>query len=278
MGAHTGHTTIALRFDGELWVCESTTASAYWPTPHVQRTPYDTWIKQAKHASYNVVHLPLTDAARAKFNSTAAQEWFLNVADGQPYGFNNLLFGWVDTVEDNYPGNLTSAAHEILVSIVEHVSDYLADGIWSQPLNKRLGTSGLNYSEVLYTAAQRNLTFGEVFQLPEQDAWRYSGNLSMVCDVMVCEMYMAAGLFGNMTDKFQCTEFTNWDVYSLNIFNNTRTRPTACQVADPDLPYCQILGKYRVTLPGYATRPTLPHMAENCPRGLPPQYNKPNGC
>jgi hypothetical protein len=38
---HPGHTTVALRFDGELYICESTTASAYWPTPHVQRTPYE---------------------------------------------------------------------------------------------------------------------------------------------------------------------------------------------------------------------------------------------
>lgn len=88
----------------------------------------------------------------------------------------------------------------------------------------------------------------------------------MVCDVLVCEVYKAAGVFGNLTDTFQCTEFTNWyavppvivsfgrsrvchskffcsirrDVYSLNIFNATRVRPEACQVADPELPYCQV--------------------------------------
>lgn len=31
-----------------------------------------------------------------------------------------------------------------------------------------MGTSGLNYSEVLYAAAQKNLSFAEVFMLPEQ--------------------------------------------------------------------------------------------------------------
>jgi len=35
-----GHTTIALRFDGELYICESTTDSAYWPTNGIQKTPY----------------------------------------------------------------------------------------------------------------------------------------------------------------------------------------------------------------------------------------------
>ena len=35
-----GHTTIALRFNGELYICESTTDSAYWPTNGIQKTPY----------------------------------------------------------------------------------------------------------------------------------------------------------------------------------------------------------------------------------------------
>jgi hypothetical protein len=35
-----GHTTIALRFDGELYICESTDKDSYWPNPGIQRTPY----------------------------------------------------------------------------------------------------------------------------------------------------------------------------------------------------------------------------------------------
>ena len=91
MGAQTGHTTIALRFDGELYICESTTASNYWPTGHIQRTPYNQWLAQAAHATYNVVHLPLSPESQAKFNATAATEWFLNTAIGLPYGFHNMV-------------------------------------------------------------------------------------------------------------------------------------------------------------------------------------------
>ena len=80
----------------------------------------------------------------------------------------------------------------------------------------------------------------------------------MVCDVLVCETWKAGGLFGNLTDSIQCTEFTNWDAYSLNIFDTNYELPEACVAADPNLPYCQILGPYRMFLQYYNTRPMLP--------------------
>jgi hypothetical protein len=43
-----------------------------------------------------VAHLSLTEEARAKFNETAAQEFFFST-EGLPYGFHNFLFGWIDT-------------------------------------------------------------------------------------------------------------------------------------------------------------------------------------
>jgi hypothetical protein len=43
----------------ELYICESTANSNYWPTNGIQKTPFDLWMKQAQDASYNVVHLPL---------------------------------------------------------------------------------------------------------------------------------------------------------------------------------------------------------------------------
>jgi hypothetical protein len=90
MGAHTGHTTIALRFDGELFICESTTSSGYWPVNGIQRTPYRLWIEQAINASFNVVHLPLSPESRAKFNATAAAHFFFTV-QGLNYGYHNLV-------------------------------------------------------------------------------------------------------------------------------------------------------------------------------------------
>jgi len=47
------------------------------------------------------------------FNVTAATTWFTNHAEGLPYGFANILTGWIDTAEDNYPGNLDAKVHEV---------------------------------------------------------------------------------------------------------------------------------------------------------------------
>jgi len=100
---------------------------------------------------------------------------------------------------------------------------------------------------------------------------------AMVCDVFVLEMYKASGIFGNLTNQIQGSEFTNWDVYSLNIFDSHYQRPPQCVTADPSLPYCQLMGDYRLTLPGYNTVKPYPHMREHCP-SLPPLYKKPPGC
>ncbi|EGD78627.1 hypothetical protein PTSG_01605 [Salpingoeca rosetta] len=208
MGAHTGHTTVALRFDGELYICESTTVSSYWPTDGIQKTPY----------------------------------------------------------------------RQVLIGLVEKVDADIAAMMWTMALNKRLGTANLTVAEVYDTAASRNISFTTLFAMPEQDSWQYVDGYSMVCDVLVCETWKAAGLMGALTDKIQCTEFTNWDAYTLNIFDSTTPRPAACKAADPDLPFCQILGKYRMDLPFYNSRPMVPHMAERCPRGPPPHFPKPSGC
>ncbi len=57
----------------------------YWPTNGIQKTPWNLWIQQAINASYNVVHAPLTKAAAAQFNVTAALAWFETV-EGFDYG------------------------------------------------------------------------------------------------------------------------------------------------------------------------------------------------
>jgi hypothetical protein len=100
----------------------------------------------------------------------------------------------------------------------------------------------------------------DLVTIPEQDDWIYQNNNgvngpAMVCDVLVLRMYKAAGIFGSITDTIQGTEFTNWDVYSLNIFDGNYKRPSQCVAADPDIPYCQLMGEIRMTLPAYNTYP-----------------------
>jgi len=91
----------------------------------------------------------------------------------------------------------------------------------------------------------------------------------------VAALYKAAGIFGDM--EINAAEFTPRDVYNLKIFDLDFVRPQVCQDADPDQPFCQLLGKYRVTYPGYSTVAPYAHMDETC-ASLAPDYVRKDGC
>ena len=110
---------------------------------------------------------------------------------------------------------------------------------------------------------------------PELDGWYYSDGYSYVCSCFVIGVYKAAGLFGDM--EINAVEFTPKDLYQINFFNTTAALPSQCTAADPELPYCQILGKYKFSLPGYSTVSPYSHMNEHC-ASLSPDYIRPDGC
>jgi len=100
-GSHLSHSTMALRFDGELYIVESQGAG-FWPNFGIQRTKWADWIKQAEDSSFHVAWLPLNAEKRAQFDEKAANDFFFQT-EGLPYGFHNFLYGWVDTANDNWP-------------------------------------------------------------------------------------------------------------------------------------------------------------------------------
>lgn len=70
------------------------------------------------------------------------------------------------------------------------------------------------------------------------------------------------------------------DAYTLKFYENNSSRlPKWCNTGDNvnKLPYCQILGKYRMELPDYNTIPPYQHMNERCP-SLPTEYFRPKNC
>jgi len=286
MGAHTGHTTIAMWMDGVLNVCESTVKSAYWPTDGIQCHEWDEWMNLAQAASYNVVHLPLSDEMAAKFDVQNAIKFYKSV-QGLPYGFHNLFTGWIDTPEDNYPPPLTGELVMLLAPFAEWLLSEIGLGITfdfaAQGMNKRLGTTGLKWDEIYMQSYKQGITFNDLVTMPELDEWIYQDSNgvsgpSMVCDVFVTRMWKAGGIFDpSIVNSIQATEFTNWDAYTLNIFNGSYVRPKQCVEADPDSQFCQLLGQYRMALPQYNTFQPFANMREKCP-SLPPKYIKPLDC
>ena len=93
-------------------------------------------------------------------------------------------------------------------------------------------------SEVLH---ERNMSFPELMAMVEKEGWVYNDGVSYVCSSFVVAIYERAGLFKGL--HVEATEFTPKDVYTLRFFDSNYTKPKACQDADPELPYCQLMGK-----------------------------------
>jgi len=277
-GSKIGHNTMALRFDGELYVVESQDAW-YWPTHGLQRTKWEDWIQWAKNADFHVTWHRLSDESRAKFDEKAANDFFYDTV-GLPYGYHNFLYGWIDTAEDDWPPLLGKHFVPIMFKLVEDIDSKLAYNFYSEALNFRLGTTGKNISELAMLAAEQNMSLEDVMAMTEMDGWEYTGleptdGRNWVCSAYVAAMYKAAGLFGDM--EIQATEFATMDVYVMNLFDETTPLPEQCVAADPTLSYCQLTGKYRIELPQYNTITPYDHMFENCAINY-PSYTRDAGC
>lgn len=279
-GSHVGHSTVAFwsDIDGEmdLYVLESQ-AGWYWPRDGIQMNKFDQWIQWADDASFNIVVLPLKPEVRAAFNSTSAFEWFKTV-EGLPYGYHNFAYGWIDTANDNFPALLSGELLVVLMPIVEQLIPSQFMSLFGEGLNIRLGTKGLTMPELAQVAYSQGMTMQDVMAMVEVEGWEYSDGLSYVCSSFVLSFYKNAGILGDLT--VYGPEFTPRDVYSLSIFDTQSTLPQACLIADPTntLPYCQILGNYRINLGSdYGSIDPYEHMDERCP-SIAPEFYRPAGC
>lgn len=92
-----------------------------------------------------------------------------------PYGYHNFLFGWIDTPEENWPPLIPAKMVPIVFSILEKLAPKVTDIFIGQALNKRLGTTGLKFTELTTAAAEQKMTLEEVMAIPEIDGWIYEG-------------------------------------------------------------------------------------------------------
>jgi len=212
-GSHSGHSVVALRENGHLYIVESQDAW-YWPTGRIQKTLFKDWLVYAEAADFHVVHMPLSKESRAKFDEKAASQWYRTV-EGLPYGYHNFLYGWVDTPDNNWPVVLGHGLIPVVFSMLEKIDKNTTDIFYSDAINKHLGTVGLNITELAEESSKRGLTLSESMAIVEQVGWKYTGEyhdgLSMVCSSFVTNFWKAGGLFGNLTIYGQ--EWGPKDVY-----------------------------------------------------------------
>ncbi|CAM8890865.1 unnamed protein product [Rhodiola kirilowii] len=280
-GSYAGHSAVCLKdHEGNLWVGESGHENDEGEDV-IAVMPWDEWWEfelTKDDSNPHIALLPLHPDIRAKFNETAAWEYARSM-EGKPYGYHNLIFSWIDTIDGNYPPPLDAHLIASVMTMWNQVQPAYAANMWNEALNKRLGTENLTLPEILVETEKRGSSFGELLTVPEQDDWLYTDGKSTSCVAFVLEMYKEAGLFNPISESVQVTEFTIKDAYSLNFFETDSKRlPKWCNIQDDvQLPYCQIKGKYRMQLPGYNTIDPYPHMNEKCP-SLPPKYSRPKTC
>ncbi|TXG56378.1 hypothetical protein EZV62_017691 [Acer yangbiense] len=282
-GAFAGHTAVCLKDEeGNLWVGESGHENEKLEEVGeevIVVIPWDEWweLSLKDNSNPQIALLPLHPDVRAKFNTTAAWEYARSMS-GKPYGYHNMIFSWIDTVADNYPPPLDTHLVISLMSMWTRLQPSYAANMWNEALNKRLGTEDLDLYGILDETEKRGISFDQLLTIPEQDEWVYSDGKSTTCVAFILAMYKEAGVFSPFSNSIQVTEFTIRDAYMLKIFENNQTRlPSWCNNEDGKLPFCQILGEYRMELPEYNTLEPYANMNENCP-SLPPTYARPTRC
>ena len=274
-GSLVGHSGIAMWIGDQLYVLESQ-SDMVWPREGVQANLFRTFKEWLRESDGHAIVLPLREDVRERFNASAALDFFLSI-NGMPYGMHNYLFGWLDTPISPWPALLPPEILPVLMGVLEGLSPEYANILVGEALNHRLGTRGLSLSEVAAEAARQGKTLAELYSVPEKDGWEYSDGYNYVCSSFVVGMYKAGGLFGDL--EVQATEFGPRDLYMLDFFDKNASLPEGCLAADPDLPYCQIYGKYRIRIPfeEYSSVTPYANMNERCP-ATPPNGGRLEGC
>jgi hypothetical protein len=272
-GSHTGHSAVAAWIDNELYVLESQDGW-YWPKHGIQRNKWEDWIQNALNADFSVAVLPLSEESRSKLNVTRAIEWFHSL-EGLEYGYRNFLFSWIDTKDKNFPEILDYQLFLPLFGLVNKLIPSAINMIVGEALNMRLNTTNLTLPQAVAESARRNISFEELLAIVEKEGWEYSTGKNYVCSCFVVGFWKAAGLFGDL--EIEATEFSPKDVYQLKVFNTTYNLPEVCREADPDLPYCQVLGNYKLTLTNYNRFEPYNHMNERCSSQA-PRFEREENC
>ena len=275
-GGRSGHSVVCTWIDDELYIVESQ-SGWYWPRSGIQKNKFDDWIQWAHNADFNVAWLPLKEEYRNKFNNTKALEWFHNEVEGLNYGYHNFLAAWIDTVDKNFPFIVTPEITEFLFSLVSKFYPAGSDLFLTEHINKKIGKEGLTLQQAIAEGARQGKSLEEILAEPEPEGIEYSDGLNYVCTTFVVAFWKHGDLFGDL--DLSPNEFGPRDIYMLDIFDKNVTRPQECIDDNPDLPYCQLTGKFVFDLEMdlYSSIKPYSHMNERC-SSQGPDFIREDGC
>ncbi|KAF4667801.1 hypothetical protein FOL47_003390 [Perkinsus chesapeaki] len=263
-GSMASHTLMFLREPEtqELYTVESWAGG-------VRKLPFQDFLKDDAGWYNNAVLVPLKEELRESFDNDAAWKKFTSDFEGNDYGYSNFLFTTIDTLKGNYPcmpmDNYQTCLSwefiEIGLGLVERSRPDMAQLIFLEAFNHRMGTSELGLNDLLKLADSK-LEGGAAMLpvIPENDEWTYHTHHngqpivgpSRVCSALACELLRAGGVLGD--HALSCSEFTPWDIYSMDIFTTPTFQLKGDYAIDLTLPHALPLGQ----------KPVTDDMAETC--------------
>ena len=229
--------------------------------------------------------LPLAPAFATAFDIDAAWAWFDTVV-GASYGYSNFLFAVLDTAAPFR--SLPLPIDERMLTPIMNLLDGLlgpapANATWTSitvqtmlvhGLNKRMGTACETLACIIAAtnankaAGRAPASFVAATAIPEDDAWRYGGNVSFVCSAFAAALYKAA-LPAALLPAFAATEQTPIDNVRMAVYDGGRFDESNCPggVVAPTAgngTVCQLLGPVVMPLDAYNTVPLYAGMNAAC--------------
>jgi hypothetical protein len=302
----TGHSAVAMwRGQGaarKLFVVEATDVDPFGPAVVFGRgiivTPWDRWVALAINATYNVAVLPLAPALSSAFSESSAWGWFDGVV-GASYGYSNFLYAVLDTANP-FASLPLPIDPRMLVPILNAADALLGPAPAGQEwtsltiqtmlvhgLNKRLGSSCATLACAIAVVNANALagvgpaSLVEAMAVPEDDAWRYGGNVSFVCSAFAAAVYQAAlpAAFG----VFNATEQTPIDNVRMAVWDGSYFSDANCPGGGVISPTdgvgraCQLMGPVTMPLNLYNTVPLYAGMNSHCGSQWPAYVRCPDG-
>jgi hypothetical protein len=272
-GGVCSHVGMFLWENDKLWFVETN-------PPSVRRFDAATYFDQiAGPGVENFSLLQLRDDLRSKFNVGKAWQTFYSL-QGKPYGFENIIFSFWDTPNDSFTHLASVDFVMTYIGILQKIpkAKEMVSRLFDDGFNNRLGTSGLNFNQIIEESARRGISIAQLGAMPERPNYQYGKTdrgERYICSALVTKLLKDAGVLSNFDITPQ--EFTPNDVYNLKIWK-TEGLPKECVENDPYLPYCQLTGT-RALMPFRWYNSITPYnrMNEKCPSKVP--YNeRPAGC
>jgi hypothetical protein len=80
----------------------------------------------------------------------------------------------MDTPEKNWPQTFSSNSWATFITMLDElplIGNTIVELVWNRALNKRLGTEGLNWPQIIKEATYRGISIGELISIPEKEEW-----------------------------------------------------------------------------------------------------------